>query len=139
MTCEKYVKHIRDLIHIKKTFRCPLCIKAPLENPCIDPISAYQLKKSLKMFFVKSGSEKKVDLLFFINMKLMLAESSKNYLIYVQIESLAFFPITLKPVNVYSNRFPMEFNHENDREILSGFQGGNLFEIFSQICDGSKF
>lgn len=77
MTCEKYIKHIRVLIRIVKTSFHPMNrIKAPLKSPCIDPIFGYQLKKSLKMFFEKA-EQRKVDLLFFINMKLMLVESSK--------------------------------------------------------------
>lgn len=59
MTCEKYVKHIRDLIHVVIiSFQSVFRIKIPLENPCIDPISAYQLKKSLKMFFEKAEQKK---------------------------------------------------------------------------------
>lgn len=114
-TCEKYVEHIRDLIHVVKTsFQSTVCIKVPAMTsfPHIN-------SKIIKNVFRKI--ETKCWFIVFINMKLMLAESLKKYLIYVQIDIFGLwpFPIMFWAVNVYSNNFIHRNLIRNVNEVQS--------------------
>lgn len=132
-TCEKYVEHIRDLIHVVKTsFWSTVCIKVPALTSFPDINS-----KIIKNVFRKI--ETKSWFIVFINMKLMLTESSKilNLCTNWYFQSLAFSNYAFGAVNVYSNNFhPSEFN-QDCHEVQSW--GRNLAFYSSDVFYSNNF